>query len=115
MIEILLPCPFCGGEAKLQEYDDASGGIYCSKCNFEPLVYASFWGKKRKQEAVAEWNRRPDQWIPVSERLPEDGLTFFGWHKAGVLIMTVNVFDEMDDVTHWMPMPSPPKGVELDG
>lgn len=62
------------------------------------------------------------EWIPVSERLPEKnedvlaysnkngGYMFFGyrgyisgaWMEGGGL--------HIGDVTHWMPMPTPPKG-----
>lgn len=59
-------------------------------------------------------------WIPVTERLPEDDNTIciltngvsdaigyrgkvFGWH----LIWTDYVAES--DVTHWMPLPEPPK------
>ena len=55
-------------------------------------------------------------WIPVSERLPEydtDVLTFRGtvgfclecYHTGGWGFD--NIF--MDDITHWMPLPEPPK------
>ena len=58
------------------------------------------------------------KWIPVTERLPEDASTVLAidndgtissayyvgrWHSGGDL-------DE-DAVTHWMPLPEPPKGI----
>lgn len=81
------PCPFCGGEdvkviAALDEE-------HCVDCWLEDLP--SYGGKssnycvvclkcqgnsgyrRTPQEAVDNWNRRPDGWIPVSERLPESG------------------------------------------
>ena len=62
------------------------------------------------------------RWIPVEERLPEDGeeaLCLTKWKQRWVA-----VWNEMGDhlwtdgegwlsnsfVTHWMPMPEPPKG-----
>ena len=69
------------------------------------------------------------KWIPVTERLPEKHDRYlvltpspFG-HKAYTPWLAwyepeVGFFDsdpeygdlEMDDVTHWMPLPEPPKG-----
>ena len=65
------------------------------------------------------------KWIPVTERLPEDADRYlclvksfafpgkkyysimrcdkYGFHENGIYT---------DDVTHWMPLPEPPKEVE---
>ena len=83
--------------------------------------WETFWEKeanealKKFQTTVASIPR----WIPVTERLPEDdticiltnGVSdaigyrgkVFGWH----LIWTDYL--EESDVTHWMPLPEPPK------
>lgn len=75
------------------------------------------------EEAVDNWNRRPDNWIPVTERLPEYPRDVLIWKKnAGTYIGYYNNLDEfkcwmMDagkkvtNVTHWMPLPEPPKEV----
>ena len=68
----LKSCPFCGGEAEIKEHDDGSGGIWCKKCGFTPLIHAHF-GKfinRTKQEAIVEWNRRE-----YSERHNQKALT----------------------------------------
>ena len=74
------------------------------------------------------------KWIPVTERLPEDGTYLITWknHNAqGVCMAYYGYYQDglhrssrpdfyrydnewgdvpFDDVTHWMPLPEPPKG-----
>ena len=55
------------------------------------------------------------KWIPVTERLPEDDHTVLVWsHRNSKEYF--NVYDhgkwvimETEDITHWMPLPKPPK------
>lgn len=63
------------------------------------------------------------RWIPVSERLPENGVSVLGWYKDNPFarfcpeIVSWNgkgwvfVYAQryVTDVTHWMPLPEPPK------
>lgn len=56
------------------------------------------------------------EWIPVSERLPEDSADVLVCYKNG--LVTTNAWldahwwfkDEKNPITHWMPLPQPPKG-----
>lgn len=71
MSEKLLPCPFCGGEAELEEIPGSpftdelcTWGVGCKNCNIG-------WYKDDKIEAIAAWNRRSGGWISVKERFPE--------------------------------------------
>ena len=63
------------------------------------------------------------KWIPVTERLPEEdgyylcnvrSFAFRGSFYAAMLKYDKGGFIEghiyTDDVTHWMPLPEPPKG-----
>ena len=54
----LLPCPFCGGEAGLEEVPGSpftdepyAWGVGCNECNIG-------WYKETETEAAAAWNRR---------------------------------------------------------
>ena len=62
------------------------------------------------------------RWISVKERLPEAGedvLVYLGGGKIDVCWLIHNMFwgasgalYDLDDVSHWMPLPEPPKEVE---
>ena len=133
MYEKLLPCPFCGGEADIEEIsgnpftnEPYTWAVGCKDCNIG-------WYKETKEDAIAAWNRRAEpHWIPVTERLPdcddkwgiskivlcldargragfgiyqngEKQLYHAGWFTGG------DVGEGGVTVTHWMPLPEPPK------
>lgn len=67
------------------------------------------------------------RWIPVSERLPELGdivlltdgmdvgdgyLTHYDFDKSEAMFSSPFADLESKDITHWMPLPTPPKGEE---
>ena len=64
-----------------------------------------------------------DRWIPVSERLPEEGkyemseMVLCQTHKEGIAVLSYSYRykqwrawngDEWPEATHWQPLPSPP-------
>ena len=63
MAEIkLLPCPFCGGKAKLH-IENAGCYVRCKKCGaYGKIVSASFYysAADTADAAVESWNRRSD-------------------------------------------------------
>ena len=77
---------------------------------------------ERDQKEIAEL-REKQQWIPVTERMPERDIQVIGWYKdnpfsqyrPGVVAWNGNgwVFvyahRYVTDVTHWMTLPEPPK------
>lgn len=60
------------------------------------------------------------RWIPVAERLPEDDEDVLVLVSGDVSMGYFNIFrgywvdyeSDDDNVTHWMPLPEPPKEVE---
>lgn len=61
----LKPCPFCGGEAYIDVYDDK---LYarCHACESMTALYDDI------QEAIDAWNTRADEhWISVKDALPK--------------------------------------------
>ncbi len=49
-------------------------------------------------------------WIPVTERLPEPDEIVMVWSSKTRDMNTISRLDcfEVDDATHWMPLPEPP-------
>ena len=58
------------------------------------------------------------KWIPVSERLPEPFTIVFIWDSTNKRVTDAYMTRHMEwvgismshEVTHWMPIPEPPKG-----
>jgi Lar family restriction alleviation protein len=136
----LKPCPFCGGEAvkviaaldeergaecwleDLPSYGGKSSNYYvvCLKCQ------GNSGYRRTPQEAIAAWNRRPDNWIPVTERLPESSGSYLCWYVDGFgnKGFWVGYWDDSRKgfypkwpnnlsrfEKYWMPLPEPPKEV----
>ena len=77
---------------------------------------------ERDQKEIADL-REKQQWIPVTERIPERDIQVIGWYKdnpfsqyrLGVVAWNgqgwvfVYAHRYVTDVTHWMTLPEPPK------
>ena len=107
-------CEACG--CPIGDHDYATVGV-CRDCWENMLEHSSAHSYTKGAEPVNE-----DGWISVKDRLPEQGYwcliyswrgtmvasfwknswCFFQYNKAGITI-------ELSDVSHWMPLPKPPK------
>ena len=126
MIE-LKPCPFCGGEAELfsDEFNQWYVGCVNPTCGCEAgLPFA-----KTEKAAAASWNRRTDCWVSVEEPpkytaeynvVCNIGSMFGGYTDVRTYRyekitgccprwVIPDRYDEVVTVTHWMPLPEPPK------
>ncbi|MBQ1959760.1 MAG: Lar family restriction alleviation protein [Firmicutes bacterium] len=129
----LKPCPFCGGEAVISVDTDAitdtEGRVWaytavCNKCA------ASSGLTFTVEKAIEVWNKRvdqppADQWIPCSERLPDEsgryliqGINSYDGNPY-FAIVHINVWNEKRKCwlfdgkpIAWMPLPEPYKGAE---
>ena len=113
----LKPCPFCGS-SRVKFYRVT--GMYeaaCSDCRCTSGIEGT------KEAAAAAWNTRVSGWIPCSERMPEDYITvllygkiiglvkgFFTSYKDFYIADSGRTAIRKSAVTHWMPLPEPPKG-----
>lgn len=75
----LLPCPFCGGEAEIEEISEENSHTgtagYAAGCaNSECLVYQTFDKFALRKDAVKAWNTRapsPDKIVIDRGDVPE--------------------------------------------
>ena len=115
----LLPCPFCSGEAILEDcisYITA----FCSNCGSNNDVHAS------TDDCISTWNTRADHadvnkkvWVSFEERLPEEDATVLVTDGKRQTVeqatsYVLNCIRESENyyfstLTHWMPLPAPPK------
>ena len=111
-------CPFCNSsdECSIQDED----------ANF----FSDTWDDLRCDCPLEEIDPKPkvvetDQfkgWIPVTDRLPEEMKPVLAWTPMGEFLETAMWtgirwektwdFDTIYTVTHWMPLPEPPKEAE---
>lgn len=128
----LKPGPFCGSPVKSVKLTDSTGYVTSIYCTNTPRCGAIvvFAGNERKKKAVAAWNARaarPDNWIKFetedetyTNAIPDDEQdvlvtdgkrvwqdTFLNDGSEGCYLDSG--FEIVPNVTHWQPLPEPPK------
>ena len=133
---VLKNCPFCGNGAELVEriggWTVTCKGYYPNTamygvlpCPWDSLMTCFY---ETPDEAVGAWNTRPiedalqariPQWISVKDRLPENDemklITLWDCNSMRMAyyyeqeLWICNGVDVTGFVTHWMPLPEPPK------
>ena len=94
---------------------------YCVNVDKEEMIRALLYDRGQYEKGYADGLRhRETEWIRVEERLPELNdwvllYTDFGKHIVGWRVKdgwwhTHTCMCKPDAVTHWMPLPLPPKG-----
>lgn len=121
----LKPCPFCGGIAELKApgYEHYSPcWCKCARCGAEGPT------KSSELEAEKGWNERAQDdvehtptisgWISVKDKLPDTYKNVITYDKySGVKenwLLRSNPcvsWSHGFHVTHWMPLPEPPKEI----
>ena len=127
-------CPFCGGEAKIENndrtlYDRKTLGVVGVEYNNPECFWikcmdcdAFVGGFETEEEAIAAWNRRADGWVSVEKNIYESECICIGNQKE-ILIgyiykdkysntgySATHENEVLMHVTHWMQLPQPPKG-----
>jgi hypothetical protein len=83
------------------------------------LTNASEETKERLQNWAAADVQPVDRWISVEDRLPENYIEVLvydtdcgiviGWYDKEIGDFVAEFISPLDAVTHWMPLPEPPK------
>ena len=85
------------------------------------FVYDEWYGNEDIAEKLISNGVTVQEWIPIKDRLPKNekegvlialrwGMVDIGWYEEGQWSSEfVNEYED-GEVTHWMPLPQPPKG-----
>ena len=77
------------------------------------------------EDMQTQRNTQPIKWISVKDRLPDDCVEVLvydtdcgiviGWYDKEIGDFAADFISPLDAVTHWQPLPEPPKDGETNG
>ncbi len=99
----------------------ATSSITCEECPYNGQTSLCFNNLKIIAADMLEQDAKKTSWISVKDRMPEDDATYLVYGRNGYGIVFAVYYGDgewltCDDltnitrfVTHWMPLPEPPK------
>lgn len=114
----LKSCPFCGAQSSFSENKETIAWCKLS-CFFDFLGETEPGMSEEMIEAFARsWNPKSGVWVPVSEKMPQDGERVLAFHddyvvrigmsENGEFKPAINKGGKITPVTHWKPIPIGP-------
>lgn len=96
----ILPCPFCGGEAEIEEhkfwnditrsFDIKTYGVVCHECNASSFQYFRI-----EQDAIIKWNtRKPMERILTRLKLLKRRFSSIEFGIRGIIEKTIEIVKE---------------------
>lgn len=98
MTDKLLPCPFCGGEARIAGKDGYYAHVICLKCFAKSASRASGGTVELNEKVAAVWNTR--EGTPLSERIC-DNCAYFRKSYSGDGWKSWCIFSPCENQVQW--------------
>ncbi len=110
--------------ARLQAAADIAISTGCELAKMPAMDALAIADLLKKQEAVATDTNVPGKWISVKDRIPEKPGRYLCWFGKNTFAVGASIvsyipdlhwfaslksLERYENVTHWMPMPEPPK------
>ena len=103
----LLPCPFCGGEATLNDYTDKPVGAWVLAHKVNGCIFRLTGSYRSSDAAIAAWNRRTPDADLLTARSQIEALEA----REAAALARVRVLEEAQS---WQPIDTAPKdGTEI--
>jgi hypothetical protein len=91
--------------------------MYCPICDQKPMNCDCTPEERRMHSEIEDLEEQIPRWIPVTDRMPDEGVLVMAWHgnrvvfgyaRDGNWIDTLYGWVIPNGPSHWMPLPAPP-------